>query len=473
MKTIKFTTSYQKMLADVFTPVGIYLRLRDRFRDTILLESTDFHAGENSYSMIAVNAIAGIEISDKSSVECKLPGRNAEKTKLSNGASLLQKLQEFMVRFEAAEALPAPANIAQGVFGYSSYDAVQLFENIQFNEKKLAPQELSIPLMRYRLYQYVIIFNHFKDELYICENKFDGIESKVEDLMSIIRSKDVPVFPFSTNGVESSPISNESYLAMVKKGIEACHRGDVFQIVLSRPFLQGFTGDDFNVYRALRTVNPSPYLFYFDYGDYKIFGSSPESQVIIQNGKAIVHPIAGTFKRTGDDETDKVLAVELENDPKETAEHVMLVDLARNDLSRVCDEVIVTSFKKVHYYSHVIHLVSEVQGKVQEGKNAFNIMGSTFPAGTLSGAPKYKAMQLIDEQETTARGFYGGAVGFMGFDGSCNHAIMIRSFLSKNNTLLYRAGAGVVAASVPENELQEVNNKLGALKKAIELASLI
>ena len=378
-----------------------------------------------------------------------------------------------MVRFEAEEALVAPANIAQGVFGYSSYDAVQLFENIQFNEKKLAPQELSIPLMRYRLYQYVIIFNHFKDELYICENKFDGIESKVEDLMSIIRSKDVPVFPFKTNGVESSPISNESYLAMVKKGIEACHRGDVFQIVLSRPFLQGFTGDDFNVYRALRTVNPSPYLFYFDYGDYKIFGSSPESQVIIQNGKAIVHPIAGTFKRTGDDETDKALAVELENDPKENAEHVMLVDLARNDLSRVCDEVTVTSIKKVHYYSHVIHLVSEVQGKVQEGKNAFSIMGSTFPAGTLSGAPKYKAMQLIDEQETTARGFYGGAVGFMGFDGSCNHAIMIRSFLSKNNTLLYRAGAGVVAASVPENELQEVNNKLGALKKAIELASLI
>lgn len=461
------------MLADVFTPVGIYLRLRDKFRDTILLESTDFHANENSYSIIAVNAIAGIEINDNNTVECKLPGRNAEKATLSNAASLMQQLQDFMVRFEAEETVAAPANIAQGVFGYSSYDSVQLFENIQFNKKKLAPQELSIPIMRYRLYQYVIIFNHFKDELYICENKFDGIESKLEDLMSIIRSKDVPVFPFKTNGIESSPISNEAYLAMVKKGIEACHRGDVFQIVLSRPFLQGFTGDDFNVYRALRSVNPSPYLFYFDYGDYKLMGSSPESQVIIQNGRAIVHPIAGTFKRTGDDETDKALAIELENDPKETAEHVMLVDLARNDLSRVCDKVTVTSFKKVHYYSHVIHLVSEVQGKVQEGKNAFAIMGSTFPAGTLSGAPKYKAMQLIDEQETTARGFYGGAVGFMGFDGSCNHAIMIRSFLSKNNTLLYRAGAGVVAASVPENELQEVNNKLGALKKAIELASLI
>ena len=457
----------------MFTPVGIYLRLRDRFRDTILLESTDFHAGENSFSIIGVNAIAGIEITNKTQIECKLPGNNAERISLDSSSSLPQQLQAFMLRFTATTPVPAPVNIAQGLFGYSSYDAVQLFENIQFNEKKLAPNDLSIPLVRYRLYQYVIIFNHFKDELYICENKFEGIESKVEDLLSIIRSKDVPVFPFRTKGEESTPVSNEAYLGMVKKGIEACHRGDVFQIVLSRPFLQGFIGDDFNVYRALRSVNPSPYLFYFDYGDYKLFGSSPESQVIIENGKAIVHPIAGTFKRTGDDETDKALAIDLENDAKETAEHVMLVDLARNDLSRVCDEVSVTSFKKVHYYSHVIHLVSEVVGKVQEGKNAFGILGSTFPAGTLSGAPKYKAMQLIDEQETTSRGFYGGAVGFMGFDGSCNHAIMIRSFLSKNNNLLYRAGAGVVAASVPENELQEVNNKLGALKKAIELASLI
>jgi anthranilate synthase component 1 len=473
MKSIPFTSSYQKMMADVFTPVGIYLRLRDRFRDTILLESTDFHASENSFSIIGVNAIAGIEITNKTQMECKVPGKNAEKTNLNGDSSLTQHLQAFMLRFTATTTVPAPVNIAQGLFGYCSYDAVQLFENIQFNEKKSAPEGLSIPLLRYRLYQYVIIFNHFKDEMYICENKFEGIESKLEDLLSIIRSKDVPIFPFSSRGAESSPVSNEVYLNMVKKGIEACHRGDVFQIVLSRPFLQGFIGDDFNVYRALRSINPSPYLFYFDYGDYKLFGSSPESQVIIENGKAIVHPIAGTFKRTGDDETDKELAIDLENDAKETAEHVMLVDLARNDLSRMCDEVTVTSFKKVHYYSHVIHLVSEVQGKVQEGKNAFSIMGSTFPAGTLSGAPKYKAMQLIDEQETTARGFYGGAVGFMGFDGSCNHAIMIRSFLSKNNTLLYRAGAGVVAASVPENELQEVNNKLGALKKAIELASLI
>ena len=257
---------------------------------------------------------------------------------------------------------------------------------------------------------------------------------------------------------------------MVKKGIASCHRGDVFQIVLSRRFQQKFTGDEFNVYRALRSVNPSPYLFFFDYGDYKLMGSSPEAQLVIQKGKAVVHPIAGTFKRTGDDEADKLATERLLKDAKENAEHVMLVDLARNDLSRLCDEVQVAHYRQVQYFSHVIHLVSEVTGKLREGSNPFELLAKTFPAGTLSGAPKFKAMELIDAYEPTARGYYGGAIGFIGFDGSCNHAIMIRTFLSKNNTLTYQAGAGVVAASNPESELQEVNNKLGALKKAIEMA---
>jgi anthranilate synthase component 1 len=268
-------------------------------------------------------------------------------------------------------------------------------------------------------------------------------------------------------------MEDASYREMVKKGIHSCYRGDVFQIVLSRRFEQSFTGDEFNVYRALRNINPSPYLFYFDYGDYKLLGSSPESQLIIKNGKAIVHPIAGTFKRTGDDETDQQLAEKLLEDAKENAEHVMLVDLARNDLSRLCDEVSVKHYRQVQYYSHVIHLVSEVNGNVPPGTNPFLLLAATFPAGTLSGAPKFKAMQLIDEYEPTARSYYGGAIGFMGFDGSCNHAIMIRTFLSKNNTLISQAGAGIVAASQPESELQEVNNKLNALKKAVEKAEEI
>lgn len=468
MKRVELKTTGRKILADVYTPVGIYLRLRDRFRDTILLESTDFHAAENSYSIIAVNAIAGIEAKDKNSIEFKLPGRPPERT--DAGENVPGQLWNFMQRFEVVGNVPKPVNIAQGLFGYTSYDAVQFFENIRFVDKT-NPAE--IPLMRYRLYQYVIIIDHYKDELYICENHFDGLESNIADLESLIRGKDVPVFPFSAAGDDSSDVTDEDYRQMVRKGIAACHRGDVFQVVLSRRFYRRFTGDDFNVYRALRSINPSPYLFYFDYGDYRLIGSSPESQVIINAGKATVHPIAGTFKRTGDDDTDKALAAGLEKDEKENAEHVMLVDLARNDLSRVCEEVVVTEFRKVKYYSHVIHLVSEVTGMIASEKNPFKILGSTFPAGTLSGAPKYRAMQIIDETETLPRGFYGGTAGFVGFDGSCNHAIMIRTFLSKGNMLFSQAGAGIVAASEPDNELQEVNNKLGALRSAIILAQSI
>ena len=460
------------MLADVYTPVGIYLRLRDRFRDTILLESTDFHAGENSYSFIGINAIAGIEIRNKAEIEFKLPGQTPEKIIISDTAAVPQQLWDFMQRFEISSAVPKPVNVAQGLFGYSTYDAVQFFETVKLNVDK-QPANNEIPLMRYRLYQYIIVINHFKDELFICENQVAGVESELVVVESLIRSKDVPTFPFAVKGTESSNLTNEAYIDMVKRGIASCLRGDVFQIVLSRKFEQQFTGDEFNVYRALRSINPSPYLFYFDYGDYKLMGSSPESQLIVQNGKAVVHPIAGTFRRTGDDETDKALAVKLEADEKENAEHVMLVDLARNDLSRMCSQVEVSQYKKINYYSHVIHLVSEVTGLVQAGSNPFKLIATTFPAGTLSGAPKFKAMQLIDSNEPTARSYYGGTIGFVGFDGTVNHAIMIRTFLSRNNTLIYQAGAGVVVASNPESELQEVNNKLNALKQAIVLAETI
>ncbi len=471
MKKIEIHTTYKKMLADVYTPVGIYLRLRDRFRDTILLESTDFHAGENSYSFIGINAVAGIEISNAAAIEFKLPGQTAERIKLDRSTDVPGLLYDFMQRFEVKEAAVKPVNVAQGLFGYTTFDAVQFFDNVKTTGNRL--QTTDIPLIRYRLYQYVIAINHFKDELFICENHFKGIESEVELIESLIKSKDVPAFPFKRIGEESSNITDAAYIDMVKKGVASCHRGDVFQIVLSRRFEQQFTGDEFNVYRALRSINPSPYLFYFDYGDYKLMGSSPESQLIVENGKAIVHPIAGTFKRTGDDDEDKALAIKLENDEKENAEHVMLVDLARNDLSRMCNEVEVTQYKKINYYSHVIHLVSEVTGKVGPETNPFKLLATTFPAGTLSGAPKIRAMQLISDYETTARSFYGGAIGFIGFDRSVNHAIMIRTFLTRNNTLVYQAGAGVVAASNPESELQEVNNKLNALKQAIELAQNI
>ncbi len=471
MKKINIRTVYKKMLADVYTPVGIYLRLRDRFRDTILLESTDHHAAENSYSFIGINAIGGIEIRDINKLEFKLPGQNAEKISIGNTQLVPGLLNEFMQKFEIEKAEIKEAAFAQGLFGYTSYDGVQFFDSIKLNS---ASSELTqIPLLRYRLYQYVIVVNHFKDELFLCENMITGIESDTAAVESLIRSKDVPVFPFRLNGNESSNMTDAAYMEMVKAGITHCHRGNVFQVVLSRRFEQAYTGDEFNVYRTLRSINPSPYLFYFDYGDYKLMGSSPEAQVVIKNGKAVLHPIAGTFKRTGNDDTDHALAEKLLADPKENAEHVMLVDLARNDLSRKCTEVEVSHYRQVQYYSHVIHLVSEVTGKLPSNFNPFELLAVSFPAGTLSGAPKFKAMQIIDELEKTSRGFYGGCIGFVGFDGSFNHAIMIRSFLSKNNTLVCQAGAGVVAASDPASELQEVNNKLGALKQAVLLAEKI
>jgi anthranilate synthase component I len=376
-----------------------------------------------------------------------------------------------MQQFEMESDDPKTAQFAQGLFGYFNFDAVQFFEKIHF--KNSDDDSNSIPVARYRLYQYVIAINHHKDELLLLENKVAGVESEVEVIESLINSKDVPTYPFASVSDETSNLEDEDYINIVKKGIQSCHRGDVFQIVLSRRFQQSFIGDEFNVYRALRHINPSPYLFFFDYGDYKLLGSSPESQLIVKNGKAIVHPIAGTFRRTGDDAIDQQKAGELLVDAKENAEHVMLVDLARNDLSTVCSNVEVKQYRQVQYYSHVIHLVSEVVGDVPAHSNPFQILFKTFPAGTLSGAPKYKAMQLINEYEPTARSYYGGAIGFVGFNGSCNHAIMIRTFLSKNNTLIYQAGAGVVAASNPESELQEVNNKLGALKNAIAMATTI
>ncbi|MCB0710198.1 MAG: anthranilate synthase component I family protein [Chitinophagaceae bacterium] len=478
MKKIAIQTTYKKMLADVFTPVGIYLRLRDRFRDTILLESTDFHAGENSFSFIGINAVAGIEISNPGCIEFKLPGQNAERINISKDADVPQWLWDFMNRFEIKEPVPYPVNIAQGLFGYTSFDAVNFFDKIKFNNESIgkgltASTLHNLPLIRYRLYQYIIAINHFKDELFICENHFNGIESEVEIIESLIKSKDVPAFPFQITGPETTNITDTAFKEMVNKGVASCYRGDVFQVVLSRRFEQKFTGDEFNVYRALRSINPSPYLFYFDYGDYKLMGSSPESQLIVDKDEAMVHPIAGTFKRTGDDEQDKLLATKLKEDEKENAEHVMLVDLARNDLSRMCTDVNVVQYKKINFYSHVIHLVSEVKGKVAQGSNPFKILANTFPAGTLSGAPKIRALQLIAEYETTARSYYGGAIGFIGFNGAVNHAIMIRTFLAKNNTLIYQAGAGIVAASNPDNELQEVNNKLNALQQAIEMAQNI
>lgn len=463
--TIK--TNTKKLLADTLTPVSIYLRLRDKFAQSILLESSDYHGAENSFSYICCSPMASFQVK-KGQLDIAYPGGNNISKKVDRD-NILMELDNFKASFSSQPT--AHKFITNGLFGYIAYDSIRYFEDIDITQVND-----SIPDIIYRLYKYVIVVDHFRNELHLFEHEIDAEAKQGEDinyLESLIKINNDPQFDFELKGKEESNYSDEEFLEILNNGRSHCLRGDVFQIVLSRRFQNQFSGDEFNVYRALRSINPSPYLFYFDYGNFKIFGSSPESQIVIKGGEASIYPIAGTFKRTGNDTADAELAQALAADEKENAEHVMLVDLARNDLSRSSEKVAVEVFKEIQFYSHVIHLVSKVTGKLAKESSPLKLVADTFPAGTLSGAPKYMAMQLIDKYENTSRNYYGGAIGFMGFNGDFNHAIMIRSFLSKDNTLHYQAGAGVVAKSVPSSELQEVTNKLAALRKAMNLAQNI
>ena len=468
MQSYNFTTNVREILADMVTPVSVYLKMRDIFPNALLLESSDYHSHENSYSFICLKPEASIEVEQFKTLK-KYPDKRQESGEITRNGQLADEMEEFFNCFKADNhVIGIPAN---GFFGYLSYDGVQYFENIRFSNP-VSPA-YAIPEVHYAFYRYIIAINHYQNRIQIIENLFEGESSSLSQIEDLLIGQNFATFSFDLIGSEHSNITDEEYKVMVTKGKEHCFRGDVFQIVLSRQYSQRFTGDDFNVYRTLRSVNPSPYLFYFDYGNYKIFGSSPEAQLQINKENVSINPIAGTFRRTGNDEEDRLLAEKLSKDPKENAEHVMLVDLARNDLSRNAKEVKVELFREVQFYSHVIHLVSKVTGKLPPNSNPVRVMGDSFPAGTLSGAPKYEAMKLIDKYENQNRGYYGGCIGFIGFDNRLNHAIMIRSFLSKNNTLFYQAGAGIVSASDEESELQELGNKLGALKKAIDLAQEI
>jgi anthranilate synthase component I len=455
----------REILADTVTPVSVYLRLRSLYPKTILLESSDYHGQENAWSFICLEPVSCFTV-ENGKVTLEKNGSKTE-TEITSGQLLSLLLEEFYHSFELkGETGGLPAN---GLFGYMTYDAVPYFEKIRFGAA--AKKEYSIPEVKYCFYRYIIAIDHHRNVIRLVENLREGEESQLDYIHHLLVNLNFITSGFHTAGEEETNISDEEYRYLVSKGKEHCHRGDVFQVVLSRQFSQSFEGDDFNVYRSLRSVNPSPYLFYFDYGTYRIFGSSPEAQLRVHGSKAAIYPIAGTFRRTGNDEKDKELAGELSLDPKENAEHVMLVDLARNDLSRNASHVEVETFREVQFYSHVIHLVSKVTGELAPGTNLIRVLGDSFPAGTLSGAPKFRAMQLIDTYENQRRGFYGGCIGYLGFDGSLNHAIMIRSFLSTNRKLYYQAGAGIVADSSEEKELQEVNNKMAALKKAIEMAN--
>ena len=464
--TLKLKTHYKKILADTITPVSIYLKIRDKFPNSILLESSDYRANDNNFSYICCNPIAAIKVENEV-ITKEFPNGKTEIIKITKEIDLIKELNAFSNSFSVENH--NFKFITNGLFGFMAYDAVRYFEDIKISKKD---NSVTIPDMYYAVYQNVIAINHFKNEAYLFAHCYES-ENNIPQLEQVLNVRSFASYNFTKEGAVRTNLEDEAFKEHVALAKKHCQRGDVFQLVLSRRFSQSFKGDEFNVYRALRSINPSPYLFFFDYGDFKIFGSSPEAQLIIKDGKAEIHPIAGTYKRTGNDEKDAELAIKLAEDDKENSEHVMLVDLARNDLSRNGNLVNVETYREVQYFSHVIHLVSKVTGIKKPNISTLKIVADTFPAGTLSGAPKHMAMQLIEKYEKTSRGYYGGAIGFMDFKGNFNHAIMIRTFLSKNHELHYQAGAGIVAASNSSDELQETYNKLGALNKALEIAETI
>lgn len=466
MAVFQLKSFYKQVLADTITPVSIYLKLRDKFPNSLLLESSDYRGNDNSFSYICCNPIASITVQNET-ISKIYPDGTFENISINSLTNIPSEIESFSKKFKADHTEFKFIN--NGLFGYISYDAVRYFENISISKKT---ENLGIPEIYYAVYQNIIAINHFKNEAYIFCHSIDN-RNNIEEIEQLLQTKNFASYRYKNQGEPTSNLTDEEFKKYVSKAKIHCQRGDVFQLVLSRRFSQKFLGDEFNVYRALRSINPSPYLFYFDYGNFKIMGSSPEAQIIVKNRKAEIHPIAGTFKRTGHDEEDAILAKKLQDDPKENSEHVMLVDLARNDLSRNGNHVTVENYCEVQFFSHVIHLVSKVTGQLHENATTMQVVADTFPAGTLSGAPKHKAMQLIEKIEKTNRDFYGGAIGFMDFNGNFNHAIIIRSFLSKNHQLHFQAGAGIVNDSTEENELQEVYNKLGALNKALKMAEEI
>ena len=460
METFKYTTQSRTILADLYTPVGVYMRLRDLYPQSALMESSDYHAKDNSRSFIGINPIASVAIGHGEAT-VKYPDGSQEVHAVSKTFSSAQAIHALIDRIEVSGE---QAKVC-GLYGYTSFNAVRYFENIAVKDETQTKNDA--PDMLYILYKEVIVFDHFNNLLTLVTL---GEPEELDKLYKAMNRTNVQAYDFHPVGDTTSTLTDDEHRANIRKGILHCLRGDVFQIVLSRRFIQRYEGDDFKLYRALRSINPSPYLFYFDFGGFRIFGSSPETHCRIQDRIAYIDPIAGTTKRTGDAEADRQGADYLRNDPKENAEHVMLVDLARNDLSRNCHGVKVDFYKDLQYYSHVIHLVSRVSGTLDEGADPIKAFIDTFPAGTLSGAPKVRAMQLISEYEPHNRGAYGGCIGYIGLDGSLNQAITIRTFVARNGELWFQAGGGIVAKSDVEYELQEVNNKLGALRRAILMA---
>lgn len=463
MKQFKYLTASRNVAGDLLTPVTAYLNVRDLYSQSVLMESSDYHGVENSKSFIAINPIATVSIAHGVGTML-LPDGTTQEHAISADYDAARLINEFLGHF----SIEGDGSNYCGLYGFTTFNAVRYFENISIKDE--TQKENDAADMQYTLFKSIAVFDHYSNELTLIELLGEGEKSSLDKFEHSLSSHTFRTFGFRAVGDCTSTLTDDEHRENIRRGIAHCKRGDVFQIVLSRRFKQSFTGDDFQLYRALRSINPSPYLFYFDFGGFRIFGSSPETHCRIQGRQAYIDPIAGTTRRTGNAEQDRENALYLKNDPKENAEHVMLVDLARNDLSRNCHNVHIDFYKDMQYYSHVIHLVSRVSGELDNDADPVKAFIDTFPAGTLSGAPKVRAMQLISEYEPHNRGAYGGCIGFIGFNGDLNQAITIRTFVSRNGELWFQAGGGIVAKSDVEYELQEVNNKLGALRKAIQMA---
>jgi anthranilate synthase component I len=440
------------------------------FPETLLLECIEYNSPETARSYLCADPIVKFSIKNNTGTVEKL-GRKIKEINLTDSQTTIVEFNDFQNSLHVEFVGEAQSDLI-GLFGYAGYSAIPHFEDIKF---PIAPNENEqIPDLQFALYRYVFRFDHFQNQMSAIKLRETGEpENKSVSLIELLEKitfRRAPEYPFERVGDESANLSDADFQEIVKVCQKHILRGDVFQIVPSRKFVQPFRGDEFQVYRSLRRINPSPFLFFFDYGGFSLFGSSPEAQLIVRERVATIHPIAGTYPRGADKLEDSEFATRLAEDPKESAEHVMLVDLARNDLSRHCENVRVEAFKKIEFYSHVIHLVSRVAGRLNENASPMQILADTFPAGTLSGAPKYRTMQILNEIEPSGRSFYGGSVGFFGLDGDCTQAIMIRSFLARRRKLIFQAGAGIVADSVPEKETAEVSNKLAALRRAIEAA---
>lgn len=474
---------YREFAADLETPVSVYVKLMDEVGPSFLLESVEGGERVGRYSFVGVNPRAMLALNGRTVTDMR-HGKEIV-TELPEGTDFLDVLKAEVERFQLAN-IPSLPRFVGGAVGYLGYDVVRYFERLP----ETAESVLSIPDALYMLADLLVVFDHARHHLMILANARVGetdIETAYVDAIQRIETvserllRPLPAVPRKRWGSRRQPsgkidsnMAPERYEAMVSQAKEHIAAGDIFQVVLSQRFSRQTSAHPFAIYRALRMLNPSPYMFYFDFGqlDIQVIGASPEMHVRLEDGKAHVRPIAGTRPRGQTEAEDKALAEELLADPKELAEHVMLVDLGRNDIGRVSEygTVKVRDQMIIERYSHVMHIVSHVEGKMTGDMDAYDLMRATFPAGTVSGAPKVRAMEIIEDLEGQRRSMYAGAVGYFGYDGSMDTCIAIRTMLMQGETVYVQAGAGIVADSDPATEHQECVNKAKALMVAVERA---